>query len=283
MEINPVSKIWLRLLILAAVMILITSPALAANKKSAKIIPAADETATVQPAEDVVIEKPAKADDSGQPDKVQAAPPAQDKTVAKPVRKEPAAKPKAKPKKATSKKSGGNPLGLSSSSQAPIKIISNRLVVDDKSGTVIFTGKVKAVQGDTILYCDKLTVFYAKTMIEGKSEEDAQRELTRIVTEGHVKVVLPGQIAYGQKGVYQIAEGLITLKGRPKIVRGGNTLTGDKIIVYLNENKAVVEGGRQMVEAVIIPQSLEQSDQAAADAGGAGPATGVGTVSAGTN
>lgn len=296
------------MLILAAGFLFI-GPALAAPKGSAKIIPTQQEqtdkaasTAEEQKAaeaEKAVQEKtapavkeavkeakaPVKAEAEAKP----AATKTQTKAEAKPEPKKVAkAEPKPEPKKTPAKKSEG-PLGLSGalsgSSQEPIKIISNRLVADDKSGTVIFTGKVKAVQGETTLYCDQLTVHYAKIKTEGGSEQDAQRELTRIVTEGHVKVVLPGQTAYGQKGIYQIAEGLIVLQGRPKIVRGGNTLTGDKIVVYLNENKAVVEGGRQMVEAVIVPQSLNEpkpKQTAGADAG-VGPASGIGTVSAGNN
>lgn len=281
-------RIWLIIGVVVLGAVLATGQVQAKEKPSAKLIPKRDEQQAVavpaataaQSGGQTATEqaKPAKAADE-QPVAEVKAPETKPAAGTKP---KPVAKPKAK-----AKGKAGNALGLggalSGSSNKPIRIVSNRLIADDKAGTVTFIGKVKAVQGDTTLFCDELIVYYSKIRKPGQNEQDAERELTRIETRGHVKVMLPDQVAYGQTGIYQIKEGLIVLKGSPKIVRGENTLAGDKIVVYLRENRAIVEGGRQMVEAVIVPAALEKGNHSGDESSLGGPATGIGTVSAGNN
>jgi len=153
------------------------------------------------------------------------------------------------------------PAGGTPENQEPIKITSNRLEVDDAALTVIFIGQVKAVQGETILYCDRMVVHYLKSDAPAGAEEtEATREISQINAYGHVKLLRGDRKAYGREGVYEMAGNRVILTGSPRLTQGPNVITGDKVIVYLDEDRAEVEGGRQGVEAVITPGSSETTE-----------------------
>src|SRR3954463_2027965 len=55
---------------------------------------------------------------------------------------------------------GGAMQGLQLNRDQPVKIESDSLEVRDKSQQATFSGKVKLTQGDTILQCQALVIFY---------------------------------------------------------------------------------------------------------------------------
>ena len=153
------------------------------------------------------------------------------------------------------------PAAPASDGQEPIRITSNRLEADDAALTVTFIGQVKAVQGETTLYCDQMVVHYVKTeAAPGVEEAEATREINRINAYGHVKLVRGDRRAYSQEGVYEMAGRRVVLTGSPKLTQGPNVITGDKVVVYLDEDRAEVEGGGQGVEAVITPKSTKTAE-----------------------
>ena len=149
-----------------------------------------------------------------------------------------------------------------------IRIKANQLEVDDKANTVTFIGLVNAVQGKTILTCDKMVIYYTKKSEAPTTDTANQggREITKIHVIGHVKVVQEDKTATGRQGLYELAAKRIELWGDPKIIQGGNTLTGQKVIVYMEESRAVVQGGRNQVEALIVPQQASDAAQKESDA-----------------
>ncbi len=136
----------------------------------------------------------------------------------------------------------------------PIKITSNRLEADDKSMTVTFIGQVKAAQGATRMWCDKMVVHYTKEA-PGPDQEAGMgnRKIRKIEVFGHVKVSRDDKIGTGQQGLYEFQEKRVILWGKARLTQGRNTINGDKVILYLDDNRAIVEGGPQKVEAVLVP------------------------------
>src|SRR6478609_4271123 len=55
---------------------------------------------------------------------------------------------------------GGAMQGLQLNRDQPVKIESDALEVRDKSQQATFIGKVKLTQGDTVLQCQNLVIFY---------------------------------------------------------------------------------------------------------------------------
>lgn len=143
--------------------------------------------------------------------------------------------------------------GLAESDQ-PIRILSKRLEADDKALTVTFQGQVKATQGQTTLWCDRMVVHYTKEeQAPGSDQDEANRKIRKIEVFGHVKVIKQDKTALGQQGLYELESRRVQLWGKPRLIQGQNIIDGDRVILYLDQNRAVVEGGPEKVEAVLVP------------------------------
>ena len=126
----------------------------------------------------------------------------------------------------------------------PITVKSDELAADNKGKTAIFTGKVIAKQGDITIYADKITINYGA----------AKGEVDRIEAQGSVRIVQQNRIGIASNAIYHSREGRIILTGNPKVVQGTDTLSGETITYFIDEDRSVVTGGvNKRVEAVIQP------------------------------
>ncbi len=135
-----------------------------------------------------------------------------------------------------------------------IRITSEKMEVKDQKGTVVFTGNVVAKKGDLTIYSDVLEVFYAKKRAKsGASQgEKGGRKLKKIVAKGHLKIVQGKRRASAKEAIYYKPQEKIVLLKDAMIWDGSNTIKGDKITLYVNENRSVVESsGKDRVEAVV--------------------------------
>jgi lipopolysaccharide export system protein LptA len=97
----------------------------------------------------------------------------------------------------------------------PVQIEAASLEVRDKSGVATFSGNVRVVQGDTMMECQKLVVFYGEEAKPPKPAGDALKSaqnIRRIACSG-IKVVTKDQNASGDLGVYDLVQKTITLTG----------------------------------------------------------------------
>jgi lipopolysaccharide export system protein LptA len=128
-------------------------------------------------------------------------------------------------------------------SNLPITIKSNELAADNKGKTAIFSGKVVAKQGDVTIFCDRMTVSYGKT----------QGDVDKIEADGNVRIVQENRTGVASHAVYESKQGRITLTGgMPKVIQGADTVTGEIITYFIDDERSSVSGGR--VEAVIHPK-----------------------------
>ncbi|MFN2257164.1 MAG: lipopolysaccharide transport periplasmic protein LptA [Desulfuromonadaceae bacterium] len=142
-------------------------------------------------------------------------------------------------------------------SSLPVDITSDFLEVDDKTGIFVFRGDVVAKQDSATIYSDQLDVYYTqkKETKDAAGTADTQsRSIEKIVARGSVKIVQEERIATGERAEYVYAEGAVILTGSPKVVQGNNTIAGEKITVYLDGKRSIVEGGvRERVQATFVP------------------------------
>jgi lipopolysaccharide export system protein LptA len=160
---------------------------------------------------------------------------------------------------------GAATLPMASSDQ-PIHVVADRLEVDNKNQVADFIGKVKAVQGDVKITCDKLSVFYdqkgQKTKEKTAASEgmlDGGGKVRKVVAQGHVKVVQKDRIAVGRKATYWAGGRKMLLEGKATVWRGKNQISGEKITVFLDQDRAVVHGkpGKR-VSVTITPNTLKK-------------------------
>ncbi len=132
-------------------------------------------------------------------------------------------------------------------SDQPLRITSQKLEADNKNMVITFTGKVVAKQGEMIIYADAAQVYYDK--------KEAGNEVREIVATGNVKIQQEDRLATGQKAVFTNADQKIVLTGQPKVWQGKDMVSGERIIVLLNEDKSFVESGPdQRVEVIMYPK-----------------------------
>lgn len=145
--------------------------------------------------------------------------------------------------------SAADVLGGGASSDQPIDIRSDRLEANDAKKQMRFVGNVVAKQGDLTIYAQEVTLYYS----EGSGEVD------RVEALRDVRIVQGEKVATGQKGVFFNREAKIVLTGSPRVNQGEDFISGEKITVFINEERSEVsgqEGGR--VNAVFHPKGEKQ-------------------------
>jgi lipopolysaccharide export system protein LptA len=128
---------------------------------------------------------------------------------------------------------GGKGFGFSAS-RAPIDIVSDTVVADQKENTVTFKGNVVAKQEDITLQANTVVIRY---------EADTRR-LKEITAIGNVKIVQLNRRATGQKATFQQEENKVVLDGEAVVREGENEIRGERVIFYVNEERSIVEGGK---------------------------------------
>ncbi len=135
-------------------------------------------------------------------------------------------------------------------------IRSTSLEADDKKGLVTFTVDVEAKRDDFTVYCRQLTVHYQKTSSSSGAEE-LEGRIEKIVATGDVRIVrAEGGTATAEKAVYYQQDEKLVLTGKPVVKQKENSVEGDRITLFLKENRSVVESSSETrVKAVIFPSS----------------------------
>jgi len=126
----------------------------------------------------------------------------------------------------------------SDTEKKPIVITSETLIADNKNNTAEFEGSVVAKTDDLIMYADKMTVFY----------DNSESTVNKILAVGNVKVLNKERVLFSDEAIYLDNEEQIIFSGNPKAIEGDNVITGNKIIFFLKDERALVEGSRVILQ-----------------------------------
>lgn len=125
----------------------------------------------------------------------------------------------------------------------PLQVDSRSLEARGTEGVVVFEGNVVARQGELTLQADR---------VEVKIDPDT-REIRSVEARGAVRIQKEDVVASGREATYDAVTGVVVLTGDPKVWRGRDVVAGEKITLYLAENRSTVEGAR----AVLFPGRTE--------------------------
>lgn len=153
--------------------------------------------------------------------------------------------------------------GLSlGSGKGPVRIDSDSLELDYKASMVTYTGNVQVSQDDITMTSDRLAITYDPAAVRHPDEarakssgagNDADR-IKQIVAEGNVKIRQGSRLAEGRRAVFDQAKQTVVLSDGAVLHDGPNQVAGERVIVYLQEERSVVESGsRSRVKAVLYP------------------------------
>ncbi|MBI4843812.1 MAG: lipopolysaccharide transport periplasmic protein LptA [Nitrospirae bacterium] len=136
------------------------------------------------------------------------------------------------------------PLSISAASashaskESPIFITSDTLIADSKNNTAVFEGSVVAASEDISIASDKMTVFY----------DAGGKKIAKIFVLGNVRVQKGEMTIFSNEAEYIDDEEKIIFTGNPKVIEKGNSIAGTKIIYFLKDEKAMVEGSRVLIK-----------------------------------
>ena len=157
-------------------------------------------------------------------------------------------------------------LCLATESQKPIQIEADHMLSMQKDNTVFFSGKVEAKQEDLVIHSDEMTVYYnekkngaEKPIKSGTKSKDVDR----IFSQGNVEITQLEWVATGDAAEYFSNERKVIITGSAKVWQDNNLVTGNKVVMYLDEGKSVVERSTQKgerVKAFFYPESDKKNE-----------------------
>lgn len=114
----------------------------------------------------------------------------------------------------------------------PVDVRARRSEWDLRARVARFEGDVVLVRGEFELRADRLEVRY----------RDADR-IEGAVAEGGVTVTRGGRVARAARAELVADGGVVTLTGGPTLAEGPNRLLGERITLFLDDERATCEGG----------------------------------------
>jgi len=150
-------------------------------------------------------------------------------------------------------------------SDQPITVPARTLEFDYKENVVVYRGDVQAVQGDVHLTSDTLTIRLVSADRKASAGEDpgtpsgetalgGRVQLRQVEAVGSVRIDQGERWATGGRAVFDQERRVLVLSEDPVLHDGPNQIAGDRVIVYLDEDRSVVEGGDKRVKAVLFPE-----------------------------
>jgi len=148
-------------------------------------------------------------------------------------------------------------------SREPVHIEADRMESDQKTEAVLFVGNVEAHQADLAIKADRMTVFYQRGAANKTGSKntaaEATRAIDRLTASGKVEIVKLNWTASGDQLEYISRDRKIILTGNTKVWQDNNLVTGDRIVLYLDEGKSIVErkssGEGERVKAFFYPDA----------------------------
>lgn len=167
---------------------------------------------------------------------------------------------------AVSKGSGPGP------AQAPTTITAKKMTVRNQDSQAVFEGSVILTQGTLMVYSDKMVVSFSPQPTDAKKGEPEEikksdpsstakpigkgadgmpgssgRSVKQIEATGHVRIEKETGNATSNKAVFDNSRRVVTLTGDPVAWEKGTRVSGEKIVIYLDEDRSVVEGGSHLL------------------------------------
>jgi lipopolysaccharide export system protein LptA len=123
------------------------------------------------------------------------------------------------------------------SNDRPIEINADQGIEwQQKTKAYIARGNARAAQGDVAVHADTLTAYY-------RENDGGSTDIWRIDAIDNVRIVTPTQRAFGDKGIYDVDNGVLVLTGRVRMETETDRITArDSIEYWEKRNLAVARG-----------------------------------------
>jgi lipopolysaccharide export system protein LptA len=133
----------------------------------------------------------------------------------------------------------------SAAPEQTIHVVADKLVIDMGANRAVFSGHAKAVQGQTTVLADELTITYKDA---GGNAGAAQNDLDtnsieKIIAQGHVRIEMEDRIIVGDKAESFNDERKIVISGPgTRIISGKDEVSGEMITYHQDEDRVEIAG-----------------------------------------
>lgn len=142
---------------------------------------------------------------------------------------------------------------MSRDSGGAVSITSKKMTLVNQENKILFEGDVVLERDSMIIKAKLIDVVFAPFSEKGQGfvdTADKKRELSTITATGDVEFVQGKRIILSQKVLYNKKDEKMVFTGSPSVREGADELRGERITVYISEDRLVVDGG----EAIIHPR-----------------------------
>lgn len=129
---------------------------------------------------------------------------------------------------------------------APVTVDADQLENLQKEGLTVFTGNVVASQNGSTQYADRMEVYL----------DDRGHRIVRTVSTGNVRIITKDcRTGTAKRAEYYDDEQRVVLIGDARVWRDDNVVTGERITIFLAEDRSLVEGGQDgRVKGIFYPR-----------------------------
>lgn len=142
--------------------------------------------------------------------------------------------------------------------RGPVRVDADSMEFDYKTMVLTYRGNVVVTQADMTLRSHSLRVVLPR---------EGEQRPKEVVAEGDVRIDAGTRHASGGRAVFDDAKRTVTLSDQARLSDGPNEVAGERVVVFIDEQRSVVEGGPERVRAVLYPPT-EGPRQGPGDAGG---------------
>jgi len=132
----------------------------------------------------------------------------------------------------------------------PTHVEADRMVSLKGDNAVLFTGNVDARQGALVIRSDEMTIYYFSDEEKSPGGQEGGRKLKKLFAKGNVTIRDEGWTATGAAMEYFEIERKVVLTDNARVWQDKNLVTGDTVIIFLDEGKSIVERGEKKEERV---------------------------------
>lgn len=129
-------------------------------------------------------------------------------------------------------------------SKNPIKIESDYMKYTGDNRVSKFTGNVMVTNGQMRMRADSMDVSF-----------DDKNQVKEIYSQGNVKIEKEGMLSLSDNAKFYNGENKAVLTGNVRVWQGDNYLEGEKVTLYNDSNKVIVDRGtNKRVKIIIVPK-----------------------------
>lgn len=133
----------------------------------------------------------------------------------------------------------------------PMQISADRMIIHEQERRATFEGNVHVRQSDLLLQADQLDV-WVKNSVASQEFTYGSGNISKIAAKGHVRVTQGARNITADEAVFDQDRQELVLSGNLSGRDGEYQVAGEKMVIYLEEQRSVIEGSR-----IIIPGAIQ--------------------------